>query len=97
MNAAPSQKEFMLAEMRAIWVRLKLLQDEIRELGNWVKADLILPDEADERLQEWGLPLAFVNPPGWGDILDLASYRRWEIDCAKIVHGKPPSFAEAAE
>jgi hypothetical protein len=52
---------------------LQALREEIRTLDRYLRHGWISPEEAAERLDDWGI----VYPPGMVDIDELADRRRW--------------------
>jgi hypothetical protein len=67
-------------------VPLRALGDEVRALKDYCACGLLTPEEAQERIDDWGLSY----PPGWCDIEILVDARRG--------HPTPQmQMAEAAE
>jgi hypothetical protein len=67
-------------------VQVRALGDEIRALRDYCARGLLTLEEANERIEDWGLSY----PPGWSDIEILVDNRR----------GRPApqmQLAEAAE
>jgi hypothetical protein len=52
---------------------LQALREEIRTLDRYLRCGWITPEEAAERLNDWGI----AYPPGMVDIEELADRRRW--------------------
>jgi hypothetical protein len=65
-------------------VLLRALGDEVRALKDYCAQGLLTPEEAQERIDHWGLRY----PAGWSDIAILVEARREQPEI---------QFAEAAE
>jgi hypothetical protein len=70
-------------------VPLRILGDEVRALKNYCAHGLVTQEEAAERLADWEL----FYPPGWADIEELVSARKYLMPSSE----RPLDLSEAAE